>query len=305
MASHAPCSSGGSDCSPSPVAVSGLTDALEVSVSSRRTCARRSSGAVVCWGSNIDGGLGDGTTTDRYVPVAVTGLTDAIEISGDNGHTCVVRASGGVACWGWNGDGQLGDGTTVDRSAPGAVSDLAVAVEVSLGAWHTCARRASGAALCWGSNEQGQLGDGLISHSMCFSGDCSLTPVVSGVTDALGVSVGGYHTCVRRASGAVVCWGLNEHGELGDGTTSHSSCAFGLAPVDCSYTPVVVSGLADAVDLSAGWGHACARRASGAVVCWGLNVYGQLGDGTMSHSICSFGDASVDCSLTPVEVVAP
>jgi len=121
----------------------------------------RGEGAVVCWGSNSSGQLGDGTMEgDRRTPVAVLRLTDAVEIAMSSGHSCARRASGTVACWGSSRYGQLGNGTRgVDRRAPVAVSDLTDAVEIAVGGAHTCARRASGAVVCWGANHTGQIGD--------------------------------------------------------------------------------------------------------------------------------------------------
>jgi alpha-tubulin suppressor-like RCC1 family protein len=96
-----------------------------------------------------------------------------------------------------------------------------------------------------------------------------MVPVnTSGLTNAIALSLNGSHSCAVRASGQVVCWGLNVFGQLGDGTISDRT------------TPVNVSGLTDAVDVAAGFEHSCARRASGQVVCWGRNDSGQSGDGT-------------------------
>jgi alpha-tubulin suppressor-like RCC1 family protein len=193
-----------------------LTDAVELAAGSRHTCARRASGAVVCWGSNVSGQLGDGTTTDSGLPVVVGGLTDAVEIDSGvgTGHTCARRASGVVVCWGWNGFGGVGDGTVFDRSSPVVVPGLTDAVEISLGHDHSCARRASGAVLCWGFNLSGQVGDGTTTSRHA--------PVaVVGLTDAVEISAGGFRTCVRRLSGAIACWGQHAVGEgLGSESTT-------------------------------------------------------------------------------------
>lgn len=98
-------------------------------------------------------------------------------------------------------------------------------VQVSTAAYHTCYLMRSGRAYCVGRNDQYQLGDGVANHPpQCLGVDCSLAFVrVVGVDDAVEIGAGGYHTCVRRASGQVSCWGGNERGQLGDGTKTERS----------------------------------------------------------------------------------
>jgi alpha-tubulin suppressor-like RCC1 family protein len=108
-----------------PDEVMGL-DATSLSVGGRdtsgHTCATGSTGEVRCWGGNMQGQVGDGTTTSRSAPVMVVGPEDVIEVAAGGRHTCARRASGSVVCWGANTSGQLGDGTTSNRTAPVAVS---------------------------------------------------------------------------------------------------------------------------------------------------------------------------------------
>jgi hypothetical protein len=96
--------------------------AVAVSAGYAYACALLYDGTVRCWGSNLDGQLGDGTLTDSNVPVTVSGLAGAADISVGNFHTCALLTDGTVWCWGGNDEGQLGNGTTTSSSMPVPVS---------------------------------------------------------------------------------------------------------------------------------------------------------------------------------------
>lgn len=244
-----------------PVQVTGITDATAVTAGDGHACALRSGGTIACWGFNEDGQLGNPTWPRSPQPVAVTGIDDAVAIAAGGFHTCAIRAGGTVACWGYDHSGQLGDGTTTSSFVPVAVSGIDDAVSIAGGRFHTCAVHRTGTVSCWGSNDYGALGNGT-DH------DYSTTPVtVAGIDDATRVDAGDYHTCVRRATGQVACWGANFHGGLGDGT------------YDDSNVPVTVSGITDATAVGTGSYHSCALRVGGSVSCWGYNFGGFLGIG--------------------------
>ena len=244
------------------------------------SCFVPADGSVRCWGLNDFGQLGTGSTGgSSSSPVQVrqeTGLTNAVAVAGGARHTCALRADGRVFCWGRNRDGELGIGSTGQTfNLPLPVSDAtglsdAVAVAAGAGGTHTCALRANGLVFCWGNNSTGQLGDGSLVDSN--------TPVQvttsTGLINAVALSAGTKHTCASRTDGRVFCWGNNDAGQLGDGTSG-----------GFSNTPVLVGGLTGGafISLATGGAHTCAIRVDGTILygtvfCWGDNSGGQLGN---------------------------
>lgn len=257
-----------------PVDVTGLDSGVAaIAAGQHYTCALMRTGGVKCWGRNLHGQLGDGTTTDRSVPVDVSGLASGvIALAASSNHTCALMNDGGVRCWGANSFGQLGDGTLSESTVPVAVSGLAGVSAIAAGIGHTCALTSGGSVKCWGLNQLGQLGDGTtLSRPM---------PVdVAGLNaGVVAIAAGAFTTCAGTSGGGLKCWGDNTYGQVGDGTTAHRS-----APTSV----IGVSSLVTAIAM--GDTHNCAVFTSGAVVCWGRNQYGQLGDGTVSGHLTPVG----------------
>lgn len=271
---------------PGPVA--GLTTvaqlALGGNITDGHSCARLTDGSLRCWGSNGDGQLGDGTTTDRLTATAVTGLPGpAIDVAPGGLHTCAVLFDGTVWCWGRNNYGQLGDGTGAGHAAPTAVIGLTTAIDVEAGPFHTCARLSDSSVECWGVDivelaraRRGSGGGGGPGGSVGALGTIvesnPIADTIMGVRSgrlALGVA----HIISISSRGRISAWGLNNFGQLGDGTTSDS-----FRP-----TRTLTSG--DGLSATSGWDHGCAVLTGGTLECWGRNSHGELGDGSMTNRL--------------------
>ena len=219
---------------------------------------------VWCWGRNSDGQLGDGTEQGRSVAVQVTGDpgSDLVALALGADHTCAA-SDDGVRCWGNNGNGETlpaGADHVLGPDAPALGADALNAV--AAGDEHTCALDGD-QVWCWGSDDDGQLGDGGALEEGSSGG-----PAMVAELAAVAVAAGGDHTCALDDAGAVFCWGRNDAGQLGDGTTQART-----APGD----PVDLEG-EPATAIAAGDVFSCALVESGAIRCWGDDELGQLGD---------------------------
>ncbi len=243
----------------------------DITAGSRHTCGRKADGTVWCWGYNVEGRLGDGTTTNATTPVQVDGgHTDWTAIEAGSAHSCGLRSDGTAWCWGDNSSGQLGNGTTNDSSVPVLVSGNHSFTSITTGDAHSCAVRTDNAMFCWGSNNVGQLGDGTTNDT-----NTPVAPLGGGAWKQ--VAAGGTFTCAIGSSNAVSCWGDNSSGQLGNGTTTNA------------LTPTVITGSLsgfNAVDV--GTSHACAIQTTvdpNVLYCWGNNSDGQLGNGTTTNAL--------------------
>jgi len=204
-----------------------------------------------------------------YDPAGFKVANIVTSVSAGAGYTCALLSSGSVMCWGYNHNGQLGNGTTIGSNVPVFVSGIttATAITANVGGEHTCALLSSGSVMCWGRNHNGQLGDGTTTGS-------NVPVFVSGITTATAITAGGApHTCALLSDGSIECWGYNGYGQLGDGTRIASK------------VPVFVSGITNAIAVTAGGRHTCALLVNGSVMCWGYNYFGQLGNRTTGISL--------------------
>jgi alpha-tubulin suppressor-like RCC1 family protein len=272
-----------------------------------------------CWGSNTGYQLAFTGATTSNVPRQIAGRSFVTLTAGSNSrgsesnsYLCGIEANGDAYCWGTHDTGQLGfnDGPRdpAVEPPPGASWCRLSAesgticypnpMKTAGGGWaqidagddHTCAINTAGAAYCWGRSDTGQLG-GTATPETCYrvaggspaDVPCVLTPApVSGGRTYIKVSAGDAYTCALATGGAAYCWGRNNLGQLGNGSTTTATA------------PVAVAGGAAYARLSAGRRHACAVTTGGGLRCWGDNAAGQLGIGVAGGSRTS-----------PVTVAAP
>ena len=278
--------------------------------------ALKSDGTVVAWGSNSNGQLGDGTTTERHTPVQATALTGtaftvAIAENGDtslalqnNGtllscgwqkrdplsgikaiaagfsHLSVVKTDGTVWGWGNNTYGNLGDGTTSYSSTPVQAQGLSGVTAIAARK-HVLAVKSDGTVWAWGYNLGGEIGDGTTTDRY--------TPVqVPGLSNVTAVAAGECFSMALKSDGAVWGWGNNTFGQMCNGEVGGG----GVPPRQ------VMTGV---TAIAAGYGHALALK-NGTVWAWGCNWNGQLGNGTTTGTD---GSAPIQVSgLTGVTAIA-
>lgn len=308
--------------SSTPVLVKDVADAIDVGVGQHHGCAVRRAGTVACWGYNEYRQLGDGTTTNSPTPKTVIALTEAQHVVAGGAHSCALKKDGTVHCWGDDRGSQLGDNMTTPRSQPAPVAGVVGATQIAAGYATTCALVKSGEVFCWGKNDVGQAGapppddvkvatkvaglTGVVSIAAsadaahfcavtqagkvsCWGaggngelgdakGQDSATPVtVLGIDDAAGVTAGSRHSCAWRKGGTVACWGRNDWRQLGlgDSTPGGPNLSTPLPVVQLTGVKLVVAGAS----------HTCALATDGThLSCWGTNVGGTLGRGTVVAS---------------------
>ncbi len=255
-------------------------EAVKIAVGESHACAVMKDASVMCWGADGEGShrlavrtipaganiaaiaAGHGTTcttsstgalgcvgADARVPMEVG--DGVAEVALGKSFTCARRASGKVPCW------------TI-RTPPADVPALPTPAEIVAGDEHACARLLDGSVRCWGRNDQGQLGDGTTHPRATLT-----TPApVKGIAGVLSLAAGGAHTCAVTPERTAVCWGKNDHGQLGDGSQMRRT------------EPVAVVDLVAVRGVSVGESHSCARVDDGTARCWGQNDVGELANGS-------------------------
>lgn len=273
--------------------------ATAIAAGADHSLALATDGAVWAWGSNYEGQLGDGTTTDRAAPVKVLGLSGVTDVSaGGFNYSLAVTADGNVWAWGANMFGLLG---TVDKGypkQPSKVIGLADIKSVSAGYNHSLALDRNGSVWAWGWNANGELGDGSGGVYLAYK----TTPMkLSGMPNIVGISAGRGHSLVVAADGTAWAWGNNEYVQLGVGEVVDlcipTQAVFPGKTFPCSIRPRKIPGLEGVIAVSAGDGFSLALLKDGTVKAWGLNDYGQLGNGSTAHHMTPVAIPSLDSAI--------
>lgn len=257
---------------------------------SLHSCAVQTDSTVVCWGWGALGQVGINIPRSSS-PVLVAGTGGAPVLNGVNsiaagqGHNCALKNDTTVVCWGSGSDGQLGSGLNgqiigtgtnkipVQVSGIGGIGQLTGVKSISSNANHTCALLGlTGSVVCWGWGLQGQLGNGV-------SVDSNVPVLVSNLSGVSEIAVGNSSTCALKvADGTISCWGLGSFGQLGNGNVSNSNVPVRVR----DQNGTALSG--SFRSLAAGFGHNCAVKTNGDMMCWGRNNNGQLGSGSYVDS---------------------
>ena len=253
----------------SPVqTVAGGTNWKSVAGGYYHTAAIKTDGTLWTWGYNSYGQLGDNTVAAKSSPVqTVSAGTNWKQVASGYYHTAAIKTDGTLWSWGFNIYSQLGDNTTAGKSSP--VQTVAGGTNwksVASGYYHTAAIKTDGTLWTWGQNSNGQLGDNTLA------GKSSPVQTVAGGTNWKSVTRGQYHTAAIKTDGTLWLWGYNNYGQLGDNTIANKS-----SPVQ------TVAGGTNWKSVAGGSAHTAAIKTDGTLWTWGRNLYGQLGDNSITH----------------------
>jgi alpha-tubulin suppressor-like RCC1 family protein len=269
-----------------PMPVLSLTDAVRIAAGGDMNCVITTVGQAKCWGEGASNRIydGDGSADPRTSPATILGVGYAVDVGvGQVYHQCVQQNDGEIRCWGQAiKGGEIGDSWGDVRQSPSMVSGITNVSRFGASGFHSCAIVQRGAVKCWGSNDRGQIGDGTYTETgnvlLPATPSCAqrtavchnrYTPTfVKGITGAVAIEMGFFHTCALLNTGKVMCWGYNQYGQIGNGQVNQQVAA----------NPVEVAGLPPIQSLAIGNSHTCAVTTAGDVYCWGRGDAGQMGN---------------------------
>ncbi|MEM4719456.1 MAG: hypothetical protein QXG18_01150 [Candidatus Pacearchaeota archaeon] len=309
---HGTLGNGQSGSKSHPTLVEGIVRAKKFVLGGHSTggygCALLDNGTVMCWGYNGFGQLGTGTTVSAKTSVTVMNgpfplqnVVDIIATGSDYGTTCALIRDGTVMCWGFNRYGQVGSGDkrndyisnpTLVKNIGGSNPKAIKLVTGGAGVYTSfCAILEDKTVKCWGANNHGRigLGQGVCgsiqgcgckqnnNDKICYSEPTS----VSGLNDIKEIQLNGWgeygYGCAIKNNGDILCFGLNNNGQLGLGDRITR-----FVP-----TKLNVNFQADSLFLMGDIGNGkhgyystfVSSKGDKTLRVWGYNLFGQLGTG--------------------------
>jgi alpha-tubulin suppressor-like RCC1 family protein len=279
-------------CQRTPAKVPNVGPMIAVGAGVLHTCSSTGPQAY-CWGKNNTSQYGDNSIALSTRPKLIAQRAGATAFDGGVGHTCSL-ASGMLYCSGANSEGQIGNMSVFEQMS--AVPVMNNVVSFSLGNATTCAIDTSKKLFCWGRNAYKTIDQTMQIKTLPFA--------VDGGTDVVQVTAGADHVCAAFVGGVAKCWGLNNMGQVGNGTTNGTTAQpmtalpmSGVVEVAASrnhtcvrteagdvlcfgdgYTSTPTLVLGGAIKVAAGGSHDCAVLTDGSIRCWGNQTYGQLGN---------------------------
>lgn len=260
----------------------------QLATGAQHNCGITGTHRLYCWGSDIYGNLGVGTSLPNcpeiggrcsLVPIPVTGAERFVYVTAGDIHSCALTSSGAAYCWGANHYGQTGTGSVGGEvRVPTAVIGGHTFSSISATRMGTCGIDTSGDAWCWGWDDSGQLGAGVTGADRCtfFSTNepCSGTPLkVAGPVRFAEVMGAERFSCGRDIAGAAYCWGAEVGG------TDATDCQLGHN-ANCTRTPLRQVGGTTFQRLGVGGIYRCGQKSDGVIWCWGYDYNGAFGNGT-------------------------
>ena len=235
----------------------------KIATTANSSYAIKNDGTLWAWGENFYGQLGIGSNVNTNIPVQVGTANDWMEIAGGNLHALAIKYNGTLWAWGRNISGQLGDGTAIDKNSPVQIGTDNDWTEISAGTSHSLGRKTNGKISSWGSNIYGQTGTGSASN----------VPVQLSGNNWSSISAGAEYSMAVKTNGTLFTWGRNNLGQLGINSYT-----------DINTPTQEFTSANNWSKISASSAHSLAIKTNGALWSWGLNQFGQLGNGTLTSS---------------------
>lgn len=295
-----------------PLTISSLSNVEKVFAGGMHSFAVKTDGTVWAWGKNEEGQLGIGNNTTQNTPVQIIGLTNVKKIACGIMHSVCLKNDGTVWAWGDNGYGQVGNGTNNSSNTPTHINGLSNIVDIASMGYHVVALQSNGTVWSWGANLYGQLGSGNFEnvntpiqiagldsnivkievgkfcsyalksdHSLLAWGNNSYNQLtlsnenyssptlITAITNIQNLSSGSSHVLAQKTDGTFWVWGNGTNGQL-------LNDAYPMAqniPLEVSFDYPVSS-------FQSAWLNSVTLKPDGTLMGWGINVSGQLGNGS-------------------------